>query len=80
MRSKLLLIPFVNKNYSSYSNRKGEGKKKTQSRDFKIPKEHVLLIWKNSRFIAPAAPTRQGYSSAQWFQLKAQITNQCSWA
>lgn len=33
-----------------------------------------------SRFIAPAAPTRQGYSSAQWFQLKAWIINQCSWA
>lgn len=33
-----------------------------------------------SRFIAPAAPTSQGYSSAQRFQLKAQIINQCSWA
>lgn len=33
-----------------------------------------------SRFIAPAAPTRQGCSSAQRFQLKARIINQCSWA
>lgn len=33
-----------------------------------------------TRFMAPAAPTRQGSSSAPWLQLKAPIINQYSWA
>lgn len=44
--SKLLLIPFVNKNYSSYSNKKGGGEEKSP-RLFNIPEEHSFLILKN---------------------------------
>lgn len=57
----------------------GQGRKKSKTLQY-LQRYLQLSNMEKTTFMAPAAPTRQGCSSTPWFQLKAPIINQYSWA
>lgn len=56
------------------------GQEEKKSKTLQYLQRTQLSNMEKTRFMAPAAPTRQGSSRAPWLQLKAPIINQYSWA